>query len=173
MSGMKLHINDTAITLDSVEKKPGEARFGLNGKSYHFRSHKLIDGSFALEEETAPGQWKRITGGAWQAGKNVRRVQIGTLDARVAEMLPGAASGGGAGALSPVAPMPGMVRQLLVKKGEHVKQGQAIAVLEAMKLQLTLAAGGDAVVEDILVAEGQMISEGTELVKLAAAKPKK
>jgi|GEM_PF-754714 len=172
MTSTTLHINDKAIELEAVEKKAGEVRFTLNGKQYHYRSHKLADGSFALEEETAPGQWKRLTGGAWQGGKNIRRIQVGTLDARVSEILAGATTSS-AGALSPVAPMPGMVRQMLVKKGDKVKQGQALVVVEAMKLQLTLSAGADATVDAILVKEGQMVPEGAELVKLTALKPKK
>jgi 3-methylcrotonyl-CoA carboxylase alpha subunit len=64
--------------------------------------------------------------------------------------------------------MPGLVRQIFVKAGDRVTQGQALAVMEAMKLQITLSAGADATVDTIFVREGEMIAEGTELVRLIA-----
>lgn len=172
MSKTQLRINDTDVTLEAVARKPGEVRFTLNGKQYRFRSRRLPDGSFLLEEEIAEGAWVRLHGGAWASGKNMRRVQLAGLEARVSDAAAGAADAAAGGALSPLAPMPGLVRQLLVKKGDTVKQGQALAVLEAMKLQLTLSAGGDGIVDSVLVKEGQMVAEGTELVKLAPPKKK-
>jgi biotin carboxyl carrier protein len=46
-------------------------------------------------------------------------------------------------------------------------------VLEAMKLQLTLSAGGDGTVNEILVREGEMVAEGAELVRITAKEAKK
>ena len=47
--------------------------------------------------------------------------------------------------------MPGVIRQILVKPGDKVKRDQPLVVMEAMKLQTTLTAGGDAKVEAVLV----------------------
>ena len=128
------------------------------------------DATAILEEELAPGIWQRLAGGAWNSGKNIRTVQVGALEARISETLPGASASSGESALSPLAPMPGLVRQVLIKKGDQVKKGQALAVLEAMKLQLTLSAGADATDDKVLVTVGQLVAEGAELVKLIAKK---
>lgn len=98
--------------------------------------------------------------------KGARKVQLGALEARISEIKAGAAATSTAAALSPTAPMPGLIRQVLVKKGEHVKSGQALVVMEAMKLQTTLSAGGDGVVEAILVKPGDLVTEGAELVRI-------
>lgn len=162
-----LHIDGAAVTLENVSRNAQELTFTIGATTYHFRAHRLPDGSVLLEQETAPGIWQRSVGVAWQSGKT-RRVQIGMLEADIAELAADLAHADAAAPLSPPAPMPGLVRQLLVKKGEKVRKGQPLAVMEAMKLQMTLSAGGDATVEAVLVKEGDMIPEGAELMRLKA-----
>ncbi len=164
-----LHINGSPVTLENTVRHKNGVSFTLDGKIYNFRSHRLPDGSYLLEQEITHGVWQRVSGTAWQ-GKNAKHIQIGNLAAKVSELAAGTSSSGGAAELSPRAPMPGLVRQILVKKGDSVAAGQPLAIMEAMKLQMTLSAGGDAKVEAILVKEGEMIPEGTELVKLTAEK---
>ncbi len=164
-----LHIDGKPVTLENVARKAQEISFTLGGKTYAFRGSRLPDGGFMLERETAPGVWKRENASSWQAGKDFRRVQVGGLEAKVAQPAADAAQHSAEAALSPKAPMPGLVRQILVKAGEKVTSGQALAVMEAMKLQITLSAGGDATVDKILVREGEMIAEGTELFQLTKA----
>ena len=65
-----------------------------------------------------------------------------------------------------VAPMPGRVVQLLVKKGDKVKRGHAIAVLEAMKMEHTLAAPADVTIESVSVGQGDQVVEGAVIAKL-------
>ncbi len=163
-------INGNAISLEHVEHKAGSICFELNGKCYHFRAQRTENGAYVLEEELAEGVWQATTGGMWQSGKNLKTVQIGALEARISNAAHSAAASAQISALSPVAPMPGLVRQVLVKKGDKVSNGQALVVIEAMKLQLSLAAGGDAIVSAVLVKVGDMVSEGAELVTLIAKK---
>lgn len=163
-----LHIDGKPIVLENVVRKGQEVSFTIGKTTYQFRNARLPDGSMLIEQETAPGVWQRFTGSVWQGAK-ARRVQLGAFEASITELAADAAHSGGPAPLSPTAPMPGLVRQLLVKKGEKVKKGQPLAVMEAMKLQMTLSAGADATVESILVKEGDIITEGTELVKLKAA----
>jgi 3-methylcrotonyl-CoA carboxylase alpha subunit len=67
------------------------------------------------------------------------------------------------------APMPGRVIAFLAKVGQAVKQGQALAVMEAMKMEHTISAPRDGTVEELLYAVGDQVSEGGELLRLAAA----
>ncbi|MGH6626769.1 MAG: biotin carboxylase N-terminal domain-containing protein [Burkholderiaceae bacterium] len=66
------------------------------------------------------------------------------------------------------APMPGKVVSFAVKAGDQVSKGQALAVMEAMKMEHTIAAPADGVVQELLYAPGDQVSEGAELLKLAA-----
>jgi len=162
-----LHIDGQEILLDNVQRKGAELTIHYKGVPYHFRAERLPDGTQLLAQEIAEGIWRRTQGHVWQSGKDMKCVQLGALEAKVTSGAKAEAAHG-AGALSPLAPMPGLVRQILVAVGDVVKAGQPVAVMEAMKLQMTLSAGGDGAVEAVLVAEGDMITEGTELVRVVA-----
>jgi 3-methylcrotonyl-CoA carboxylase alpha subunit len=64
------------------------------------------------------------------------------------------------------AQMPGRVVALLVEAGQAVKQGQALAVTEAMKMEHTLTAPEDGVVSEITCGVGDQVAEGAELLRL-------
>lgn len=66
------------------------------------------------------------------------------------------------------APMPGKVVSFAVKAGDKVAKGQALAVMEAMKMEHTIAAPKDGVVAELLYAPGDQVAEGAELLKLSA-----
>ncbi|MBV9539972.1 MAG: biotin/lipoyl-binding protein, partial [Alphaproteobacteria bacterium] len=68
-----------------------------------------------------------------------------------------------------VTPMPGKIIQLLVKPGEAVKKGQPLAILEAMKMEHTLAAPADAKVRSVEVSQGDQVPEATVVVRFEAA----
>jgi len=65
------------------------------------------------------------------------------------------------------APMPGKVVSFAVKAGDQVSKGQVLAVMEAMKMEHTIAAPADGVVAELLYAAGDQVAEGAELLKLA------
>ncbi|MBY0467008.1 MAG: acetyl/propionyl/methylcrotonyl-CoA carboxylase subunit alpha [Burkholderiales bacterium] len=67
------------------------------------------------------------------------------------------------------APMPGKVVSFAVKAGDVVKKGQPLAVMEAMKMEHTIAAPIDGTVAELLFAPGDQVTEGAELLKLTAA----
>ena len=64
------------------------------------------------------------------------------------------------------APMPGKVISFSVKAGDVVKKGQPLAVMEAMKMEHTIAAPGDGTVAELLYAPGDQVAEGAELLRL-------
>ncbi|MEX0408202.1 acetyl/propionyl/methylcrotonyl-CoA carboxylase subunit alpha [Aquibium sp. LZ166] len=64
------------------------------------------------------------------------------------------------------APMPGLVKIVRAAAGDSVAKGQALLVLEAMKMEHTISAPHDGMIEEI-AAEGAQVSEGTVLVRFA------
>ena len=68
------------------------------------------------------------------------------------------------------APMPGLVVAIRVKPGDVVAAGQAVAVVEAMKMQNELASRHGGVVSDVFVAERASVSAGQPLVRLRAVR---
>lgn len=66
-----------------------------------------------------------------------------------------------------VAPMPGTVLQVHVQPGDRVAAGDALIVLEAMKMETRLTAEAAATVTEVRVAAGDMVDGGQVLVVLA------
>jgi 3-methylcrotonyl-CoA carboxylase alpha subunit len=64
------------------------------------------------------------------------------------------------------APMPGKVVSFAVAAGDTVKAGQPLAVMEAMKMEHTIAAPADGDVLELLFAPGDQVAEGEALLTL-------
>ena len=62
--------------------------------------------------------------------------------------------------------IPGTVIKLLVAKGDTVKQGQPVAILEAMKMETNVLATQDGTVEKIYVKEGDSVKSGQLIARL-------
>ncbi len=79
----------------------------------------------------------------------------------------GALSGSGPQRL--LAPMPGKVVRVLVKKGDPVRARQPIAVIEAMKMENELRSGRDGVIAELPVTGGQSVEAGTLIAVVSSA----
>jgi 3-methylcrotonyl-CoA carboxylase alpha subunit len=62
--------------------------------------------------------------------------------------------------------MPATVVAILKNKGDHVKAGDRLMVLEAMKMEHTIQAPRDGVLNDIFYEIGSQVQEGAELLAL-------
>jgi biotin carboxyl carrier protein len=63
--------------------------------------------------------------------------------------------------------MPGLVVRVQVEPGETVTTGQALVVLEAMKMENELKAAGPGVVAEVTIQAGQVIERGQVLIRFA------
>jgi len=92
------------------------------------------------------------------AGESWRLIEIDPLAAREGDDP-------GAGRLT--APMPGRVAQLLVAVGDPVRRGEPLMIIEAMKMEHTVAAPVDGTIEAVRFSVGDLVEEGAELIVLA------
>ena len=74
-------------------------------------------------------------------------------------------SAGGEGIVR--SPMPGRVVRVLVKEGDEVEAGAAVAVVEAMKMENELVAERAGTVKRVVVAAGATVEGGAVLVEIA------
>ncbi len=64
------------------------------------------------------------------------------------------------------APMPGLVLKMLVTPGQHVNKGDALMILEAMKMENVLKANAAGVVKAVKVAERTAVEKGAILIEM-------
>jgi 3-methylcrotonyl-CoA carboxylase alpha subunit len=67
------------------------------------------------------------------------------------------------------APMPGKVVAVLVSQGQSAKKGDPLVIMEAMKMEHTIAAPDDGLVEEILYAVGDQVADGAPLIAFKSA----
>lgn len=64
------------------------------------------------------------------------------------------------------APMPGMILKVLVEPGQQVNKGDALLILEAMKMENVLKASGSATIKSIKVEEKTAVEKGAVLIEM-------
>ena len=111
-------------------------------------------------------EWNGVRTGyrVTQAGDEVYLTAArGTVRARVVPRFepPGRASAADGGL---AAPMPGKVLEVSVGPGQRVEAGRVLVVLEAMKMEHRVTAPADGTVTAVLVAAGDQVATGTELL---------
>ena len=71
------------------------------------------------------------------------------------------------GASKVTSPMPGSILKVNVAKGDTVKKGQSLLILEAMKMENDIKAPADGKVVDVKVSKGDCVTLGQILVEVA------
>ena len=64
-----------------------------------------------------------------------------------------------------VAPMPGVIIDVMVSEGQEVKKGDFLCVLEAMKMENTILSAGDGIVKSVKISKGQTVDKGHVLIE--------
>ena len=69
-----------------------------------------------------------------------------------------------------VAPMNGTIAEVMVTAGEQVSEGQALLIMEAMKMQYTITANADGIVTQVYFNAGDLVDGGTTLLEFESNK---
>lgn len=117
------------------------------------------DASGAAETTSAPAP---TASGAGASGAGASAAGASGAGGRAA---PAAPAGAGAGRDKLTAPMPGVILTVDTAVGAVVKRGDALLVLEAMKMKNELRAPRDGTVAEIYVTDGQQVKYGETLVR--------
>lgn len=125
--------------------------------------------SYVIDEDRHTASYTRNGAELWldapnaQGQQRILRVQDNTL------APPEKAAEGSDGRVT--APMDGSVVKVLVKAGDTVELGQAVAAMEAMKMELTLTAGTAGTVESVEAEAGQTVKQRQLLVAITPDEP--
>lgn len=156
----------TTYTLNVERAGDGTYRVTLDGTPYTLRP---IGGGFALETGSERRHVRAHVARESTPGGDLRHVWVDgdVFTLTVAET--GAArkrgrSAAQGGALA--AQMPGKINAVLVAEGDAVSAGQTLILMEAMKMELRVAAAADGTVRRVRVSVGDVVERGQVLVEL-------
>jgi len=88
--------------------------------------------------------------------------QVAVVEVR--EMSSRGASRGSSGPQSLTAPMPATITKIMASANRHVKKGETLLLLEAMKMELPIRAPADGVVKKVHCKEGELVQPDTLLI---------
>lgn len=83
------------------------------------------------------------------------------------EFSPESDGGAGAGDGKILAPMPGKIVRVIVTAGDEVTVDQPLLVMESMKVEMTIKAPCDGIIEDVNIADGEQVADGAVLIAFA------
>lgn len=100
-------------------------------------------------------------------GNTIRVRTSSAHDERLAALQKSASVGRSLGQLV-TAPMPGLLKQILVVEGEVVEKGESLCILEAMKMENEIKATERMQVQRLLIQAGSAVEKGAKLMELKA-----
>ena len=146
----RARIGEREMTVTLQRGQPGQLNLVVDGERVHAYTAAARTPQTGMQlrymaladRETCFCEVERVTGTARQASA--------------------ARAGGG----SLTAQMPGQVMAVYVKEGDEVQAGQPLLLLEAMKMEMRVAAPAAGVVRRLLVEPGQAVERGQQLVEV-------
>ena len=129
-----------------------EFKFKINGQDY----------IATVTEENAGALVVTVNGQTYQ----VEVPQTKASAPKMARATSGAAQAGGPKNIN--SELPGTVTKVVAANGQHVKKGDVLLVIEAMKMANDIVSDVEGTVQRIAVAEGQSVNQGDLLVELVA-----
>jgi 3-methylcrotonyl-CoA carboxylase alpha subunit len=149
-------------TVRVEQRADGSYRAIINGTEYTFSAAQMAGGGWLLEMDGG-----RTVAHTAAAGENRyvhisgRAFTLSVPNERAARSRAVGAAGGLA------AQMPGQVVSVLVSEGDAVEPGQALLILEAMKMEIRVSAPDAGTVRRVLVNPGDVVERGQSLIELS------
>ena len=136
----KFLINDNEYAVQLIETKNNDLRLEINGLQYQFHLAQNGNDYFIHNEDFG----------------NIHLIEKERFPIKVAEKIKGGYE----------TPMPSQIIKILVEVGQIVKTGDGLVILSSMKMENTIEASEDGVVEEIYAAEGSSVEAGFLLLKI-------
>lgn len=139
----KINGNEYAVMVNSVEEN--QANVSVNGTDYNVE----VAGMTTPQPKTP---------------KLVQTPTVPSTDVHPAVAKTAKPAGPGATAIK--SPLPGVILEMNVREGDHIKVGQRLLVLEAMKMENNIDSDKEGVVRSLKVHKGDSVLEGDVLLTI-------
>ena len=120
----------------------------MDNKVFHITAHKLENSKYSFLID----------------GHYFESVVRTKLEERASEILEQSEKSAGEQIIT--SPMPGLILRLDKNLGDHVKKGESLILLEAMKMENELRAPKDGIISEIFVEEGSSVEKNQQLIHL-------
>jgi 3-methylcrotonyl-CoA carboxylase alpha subunit len=141
--------------------RPGGYELELLGRKVAARAEPEADGRLVVDLGGA-----RLHGTVVRSGRLLTVFAAGASHRLELKEFESVVDEDAAGSLT--APMPGSVIEVLVRAGQQVEKGAALMIIEAMKMEHTIAAPAAGVVAEVLFGKGEQVKEGEQLFRFEA-----
>ncbi len=138
-SGLRIAVNGASHALSGERLPDGRVLVRLDGRAFKARAVRTGHDWHVFHD----GEYRRLS----------LRPELAGVDLDAAQ-----------GSLA--APMPGKIVKVMTSAGAKVAKGDALLILEAMKMEHTITAPADGVVKEIHYGAGEQVLEGVELISL-------
>ena len=165
---MEIHIGNRVADVTLVSKEDNKVRLNVDGRIYDVDIAMAENGSCSILHDGNSYNTEVIRdegGKSYDVNLFYRSYHVDIADTQV-KYLRMRKGGEERQDDKIIAPMPGKVMKIPVKKGDRLSAGDIVVVLEAMKMQNEIAAPHDAVVSEVRVSANQTVSTGDDMVVL-------
>ncbi|MFO8057093.1 MAG: biotin/lipoyl-containing protein [bacterium] len=142
-----------------------EYEYEINGKTYQVVI-KEVSGDHAKVEVNGAPYDVRIKGAGASSLKPAEPKPAQESAPPPSPQQPSVSPPAGEGVLT--APMPGVVIKLLVEVGDRVNTGEAVIIMEAMKMENEIKAAVSGTVKEIFVYGGDSVNTGDKLLRISS-----
>ena len=143
-----------------------EYEYEINGRNYKVVVAEVNEGDSAVVEVNGESYQVNILSQPSTALPSAAPQAAGPSPAAVAPPPQAAPKPVAAGGGAVTAPMPGTVLKVLVNVGDAVNSGQAVMIIEAMKMENEIKANSTGKVSKILVSAGDNVAAGAPLLNI-------
>jgi biotin carboxyl carrier protein len=157
----KFLINGTEVEVQDFDYAHDTLSFVLEGKKFFYTLISRDGHEMILDDKG--GRFKAAVGSINKEGESM--VIAATQEALISEAGQKKKKGAGhTGGLT--SPMPGKIFKILKEAGSEVKKGEAILILEAMKMEHSIRSDKDGKVKKIFYQIGELVQGGVTLAEV-------
>jgi len=162
------------ITMMSADHEDEELRVGPIGPDGQFTVFNPDETPLSLTcVDLGAGRWHVTHNGEalmLDARIDGDTIEISTADARrLFRAAPPLAFAGGEGAAERIveSPLTGMIVDVIASDGDLIAEGDVIAIMESMKLEISIKAAASGIATNIIVSKGMMVDRGQIIAEIA------
>ncbi len=161
-----LLINNEKIIIKKFVKENGVLKFTLNGKAYQYKLIFEKGNQITLENNNLKKKVLVLDLEEYLYKDCIFKMK---LESKFEGKRSRSQSQSDEGPM--LSPMPGKIFKIFVKEGQKIKKGEALLIMEAMKMEHVVKASEDGIIKKILFNIGELVDGGVPLVLLEEEKP--